>query len=117
MKEKIDKEFLKQTDEELKKSNVEWKRYSFRLSLIGGTKEEKYQTIKEFENQMLKVEIRKGNVDCRIEMLIKIEETLKPKPHMSKKEIFKLAEKMDTISEKTKTTVIFTRSGSSWLDE
>jgi len=111
------KEFLRHLDKELGKGNIEYKRYVFRLTLIGGTKKEKQQAIDEFENQMCKVEIRKGNADCRIEHFTKVMETLKPKPHMSGKEMAEFAERMDTISEKTEFDLIFTRSGTPFLDE
>ena len=110
-------EFLRRVDKELRKGNLEYKRYLFRLSLIGGTDKEKKEAIEKFESQMGKVEIRQGNTDCRIEMLVTAIETLKPKPHMGTKEVYKFAKKLGTISEKTKMEVVFTRSGTPFLDE
>lgn len=81
MKEKIDDEFLRQTCKNIEKGNMEYQKYIFRVLLVGGTIKDRQKAVNEFEDRMNKMEIRKGNVDLRIEMLSRVGDRIKIKPY------------------------------------
>jgi len=111
MEEKIDKEFLKQVSKNLEKGNYELRKYAFRLALIGGNAKDKKKAKDEFETKMGKMEIRKNNVDLRIEMLSTVGKSIKLKPNMTPQEHIKLLGKDSEFSKDETFDLIFTQSG------
>jgi len=82
MKEKIDEDFLRQTYKTIGRGYIEYQKYFFRLLLVGGTIKDRQKAVNEFEDKMNKMEIRKGNVDVRIEMLCTAGDRIKIKGHI-----------------------------------
>ena len=110
MKEKIDEDFLRQTYKNIGRGKMEYQKYVFRLLLVGGTIVDRGKAVDEFENKMMKMEIRKGNVDLRIEWLSTVgDRTDLHKPTTG----FSISE----ISPDEKINVIFTQSGKEFKEE
>lgn len=116
MKEKIDEDFLRRTYKNIEQGNMEYQKYIFRLLLVGGTIKDRQRAVNEFEDKMNKMEIRKGNVDLRIEMLSRVGDRIKIKPY--KDDVIKQMDKADFKTIPTdEIDVIFTQSGKPWKDE
>lgn len=107
MKEKIDDDFLRQTSKNIEKGNMEYQKYFFRLLLVNGTIKDRQRAVNEFEDKLDKMEIRKGNVDLRIEMLCTVGDVIK----------FKSNVEIDSISSDEKFSVVFIQSGKELKDE
>lgn len=117
MKGKIDEDFLRHTYKNIGKGNVEYQKYFFRLLLVNGTIKDRQRAVNEFEDKLNKMEIRKGNVDLRIEMLCTVGDRIKIKP--IKDDVIAQMDKIDidSISSDEAISVVITQSGKPFKEE
>lgn len=117
MKEKIDDEFLRQTYKNIGKGNMEYQKYFFRLLLVNGNVKDRQKAVNEFENKLMKMEIRKGNVDLRIEMLATVGDRIKSESIKDGAIVQTDKTDIDSISSDEEVSVIFSQSGKPFKEE